>query len=189
MLINSAQVLTVCSYNVAYYISPAMLQQLSTVISDMLLLCICHVHGVALFVSVAFSCMHTVNLRGFSNAGGVSQSAGHKGIAAGAGTTTALGGDSPVQGLTASGQQDSTLLPGSTASVGRDAVLKESTSAGQGTGPGRNAAFKESTSAGQGTGLVSKDSPKAVSGGWGLLCNLCMSTNIVGGLHAPPRHS
>ena len=46
----------------------------------------------------------------------------------------------------ASGQRDSNLVPGSTSSLGKDSAVKESTSAGQGTG------------------VTSRDSPSAVSG-------------------------
>lgn len=88
------------------------------------------------------------------NAGGVFQSAGSQGTAGGAGTTPGMVGDSSVKGLTAARQQDSSQLSGSTA------------------GPGKHATGDGSTSAGLGTGLVSKDTPKAVSGLY-LPCATC----------------
>ena len=88
---------------------------------------------------------------------GVSQSAGHKGFAA-----TPLDRDSPEKGVTARQQQNSSLLAGSTGGLGKDSAVKESTSAGQGTG------------------VISKDSPKAVPGGCcAHLCNMHMSTDVV----------
>ena len=91
----------------------------------------------------------------YVNAGGMSQSAGQQGTGAGASaTTTGMGGDSVMKGLTSSRQQDSRTVSGSSAS------------------PGKHASEQESSSAGQGTGLVSQDSPKAVPG-WFPPCAAC----------------
>lgn len=79
--------------------------------------------------------------------GGISNSAGHKGLTTGPGSsTTSTDSHLPEKAATAGGQRDSSLVSGSTGGIGKDSAVKESTSAGHGTG------------------LVSKDSPKAVSG-------------------------
>lgn len=94
---------------------------------------------------------------------GVSQSDGQKGLAA-----RPLDSGSPGKGVTASEQRDSTLVPRSTGGLGKHSTVKESSSAGQGTG------------------LTSKDSPKAVPGRSPppllpppLSSSICMSTDVV----------
>lgn len=81
------------------------------------------------------------------DAGGVSSSAGQKGLTTGSGSsTTSPDSHLPEKAATAGGLRDSSLVLGSTTGIGKDSAVKESKSAGQGTG------------------LASKDSPKAVSG-------------------------
>lgn len=101
--------------------------------------------------------------------GGVSSSAGHKGLTTGLGSSTAhTSSDShlPEKAATAGGKRDSSLVSGSAGGIGKDSAVKESTSAGQGTG------------------LASKDSPKAVSG-W---CFTVQPAHVLRCCHCLPVH-